>query len=72
MFRSDDQVLSMLPGPCVLREPVLRELARQSEAYFLPYFDEQMVDLARGRCTMKNHVVGEREELPESDVFVAI
>ncbi len=44
MFRSDDQVLSMLPGPCVLREPVLRELARQSEAYFLPYFDEQMVD----------------------------
>lgn len=44
MFRSDDQVLSMLPGPCVLREPVLRALGRQSEAYFQPYFDEQFVD----------------------------
>ena len=44
MFRSNDQVLSMLPGPCVLREPVLRELGRQSEAYFQPYFDEQFVD----------------------------
>lgn len=44
MFRSDDQILSMLPGPCHLREPVLRELAKQSEAYFQPYFDEQFVD----------------------------
>lgn len=44
MFRSEDQMLSMLPGPCMLREPVLRELGRQSEAYFQPYFDEQFVD----------------------------
>jgi aspartate aminotransferase-like enzyme len=44
MFRSDDQILSMLPGPCVMRESVLRELGRQSEAYFMTYFDEQFVD----------------------------
>lgn len=44
MFHGEDQMLSMLPGPCMLREPVLRELGRQSEAYFQPYFDEQFVD----------------------------
>jgi aspartate aminotransferase-like enzyme len=44
MFRTDDLLLSMLPGPCVLREPVLRELAKQSEAYFLTPFEEERVD----------------------------